>query len=995
MAAGRKQSRERVRLTAYGTLAALAALATGGVVGGCSSSKSAGASAAGGSTGASPAHQETPGFVRLSRNIHPLARPEYDVGPLDPSKRIEGLSIVFKPTPQQVADRDALLAAQVDPHSSSYRQWLTRDEYAARFGATAEAIEKTRTWLASQGLEVKRTSPLGFRVVFSGDVGHLQSAFQTEMHRFQIGGETHYAMVGAPAIPAELSDLVLAVRRTHDFYPHPMTRGAKATPMAKCPDAYCNGFGIAPPDWDVLYNVPSTATGQGIDIGIVGISQIAQGDINAFRTRYGLPASTVTMTLVPDTGPAAPPGSGAGLEAILDTEWSGAIAPLANIHYYYVGDFAPGGNPANTGDVDEAVSYAIEDDTVSVLSESFGGGECGWAPGDGDVAEVLGSAANLLGITYLASSGDSGAEGCQGYAPGLYVDLPAAYPGVTAVGGSEFPQGTINYDPNTGYATAYSTSEEVWSETASGRTVAGGGGISMLYPRPAYQSSLLGITTCSPVGQLPPGVSASTMRQVPDVSFAAAGYASGGANNGILIECSLASNGGDCLASSTNPVVLAISGTSASSPAFAGAVALLDQSVGGVRLGNINPMLYAIHASSGGAAAFHDITLGNNEEPCTAQDQGCTGTEYGFAAAQGYDCASGLGSINFGNLITAWSALSPTTTSVTAAPATTTIGSKVTLTANVTKSDGTALTGSVNFSFQSYLSNGTIDDSWTLGSGTVDSTGAATISVPVPSGLVTPGAQLGVDVFAQYGGDATHLSSSSTAPFHVSFSAPSGFCIQPATASIVDGQSIQYSSEGAIGAVRWYLDYDSTCKQTGASNVIGTLGATMTENTGLLTAGTGSNGYILVEAVDSVGQETFGYVTVGSAPYAGQLPWGDDAGIVAMSCPNAVDGGGIIPIDAGEDAGGGGGGEDSGPPMTGGNDSGPAMSNDSGPTMPPPASDDAGPVATDAGGESSSPGSKGCGCTTAGSEGNGSMAGMFGGLGLGLAMMARRRRGRK
>ena len=91
------------------------------------------------------------------------------------------------------------------------------------------------------------------------------------------------------------------------------------------------------------------------------------------------------MTLVPNTG-AAQGDNGAGMEAILDTEWSGGIAQQANIVYYYVGD--------NDGDVDDAAYYAIEQNAASILSESFAGCEEGETQSDADALEVYGSAAN-------------------------------------------------------------------------------------------------------------------------------------------------------------------------------------------------------------------------------------------------------------------------------------------------------------------------------------------------------------------------------------------------------------------------------------------------------------------------------------------------------------------------------------------------------------------------------------------------------------------------
>ena len=102
-------------------------------------------------------------------------------------------------------------------------------------------------------------------------------------------------------------------------------------------------------------------------------------------------------------------------------------------------------------------------------------------------------------------------------------------------------------------------------------------------------------------------------------------------------------------------------GTSAGTPAFAGIVALLNQylvSTGAQTapgVGNINPRLYALAQS--GRGAFHDVTSGDNivNVTCGARTRNCVAGSYGYSAGQGYDQASGLGSIDAYNLVTAWS----------------------------------------------------------------------------------------------------------------------------------------------------------------------------------------------------------------------------------------------------------------------------------------------------------------------------------------------------
>jgi MYXO-CTERM domain-containing protein len=833
------------------------------------SSEAGTAPSEGGSTSAS-------GTTILSRGAHPLARPDLELGRLDPNKRIENLSLVFKLSPEQNADRDALLAAIIQAGSPRYHQWLTPEDYASRFGAKASDIDRSVSWLKSQGLDVHDDTPsrLGARVTFSGTVASLEAAFQTQMNRYRVRGETHYAMSPAPSVPTSLADVVLAIHNTHDFYPRPSKPRHKVIPAALCPSGgLCSGDGIAPPDWATIYDVNSLyntgiagtkITGAGVTIAVVGITEISQTDLTAFRTRYSLATNPITMTLVPNTG-TAQADNGAGLEAVLDTEWSGGIAPAASINYVYTG--------ANDGDVDDATYYAIEQNFGGVLSESWAGCEEGFTPSDADVLMTFGSAASLLGITYVAASGDDGAAACQGEG-GLYVNMPASFPGVTAVGGTGFAiPGGLTFNAS-GNATGYGT-EAVWNEfhdayTANG-VAAGGGGISSVFTRPTYQGS---IPTCTSVGTLPTGVTPSSMREIPDVSLTAA---SGQSQYGYFIECTFDSHTDDCTATGTDPIVIEIGGTSASTPSFAGVMALANQATGG-RLGNVNPLLYLLNATT--PTAFHDITTGNNEVTCKAADPGCpAGKLYGYAATAGYDCATGLGSIDATNLVTQWATLTPTATTLTPSVSSTTEGASVTLTAtvDVIGVNSNALTGMVTYTFESYLDNGDLDLSWTLGTaaitGGTTTSGSASLSTIIPPGMVKPGQA--VDVVAMYGGDATHLASVS-AKSNITFSPISTLCCTPATTSVAAAATFTYASSGGVSPVKWYIDSDSTCSASGTNC------STLNESTGVFKAGTGAAGFVLVAGIDADGAEVFSEVTVGSP--AGTAPWAGDSGVLTNAC---------------------------------------------------------------------------------------------------------------
>jgi pro-kumamolisin-like protein len=1025
----------------------------------------------------SPGGTSTPaatmaGYVRLERGAHPLARPEFDIGPLDPDRRITNLAVVFKLSTEQQRDRDALLSAQLDSASQSYHKWLTPGEYAARFGARAADIARTRSWLTQQGLEVGATSPLGARVNFAGRVADLQTAFRTEMHAYQIGVETHYAMSSAPAIPSALSDVVLGLQNTHNFYARARAP-TRNIPQAVCPDGgdcYVSGtrnFGLAPRDWATIYDVnPLYATGtagspldgSGATIAIVGGAPIALGDVRAFRATYGLPELDITEVAA-STDPPVPTESAADAdpdavaEAMLDTEWSGGIAPGAKIVYVF------------SDNVDDAAYYAIEQNIAPILSESFGRCEFDESPSEADYLGVFGSAANLLGITYLAGSGDADATGCltrQNKASGLsglYTVTPASFPGVTAVGGTGFPTNSLTFDCNG--ATGYSAAERVWNDgsDSDGIPSGGGGGISAVFSQPAYQAA-----TCPIVGNPPalgavadasvPSVSPARprMRQVPDIALTA-----DDAHYPYYIECTpvIADSGTltGCSASGGNPVVLAVGGTSAGTPSFAGLLALVYQATGG-RLGNINPLLYALNTAT--PQAFHDITAGSNLVACkpgidpgcpsTCPVQGFADSCYGYQAAVGYDCASGLGSIDAAMLVRAWADVTPTTTTLAATPSTVAAGSIVSLMATVDAGGATtALGGAITFTFQSYgltffPANGdsyfAAFHSHALGGGpiAVTSTGTATLPATIPVGLVRSGAQY-VDVSAAYGGDAHHLASTS-ATVRVSFTGVD-LCIPQASANVLPDGQIEYSASGGAAPIAWLVDFDSTCDENDDCSVVD-------QATGVFTAGP-VPGYVILRASDNDGAFAFSFVTAGTP--GAMPPWGNQT---PTSCPPG-DAGAVADAEVSEDAGAADdattstqeAGEDAtstqdattpaasvteaGTPLAftgwastpcplinaegGGAAAGDAIAdapsevprnsmgdapNDGPSSSPIEANNDAqsnplsGPQTDTGAGQSSGPTDSACGCVTAGR--NGSPVSGYGGIVLGLGLMARRRR---
>jgi len=656
--------------------------------------------------------------VVLKGNRHPNALPQYDQGRVDPTLAINYITLLLKPSPDQQASLDQLLADQQDPSSPSHHKWLTPEQFADRFGASRGDIAKIVTWLESQGLTVNDVARGRHWISFTGKAEQIDRAFRTEIHRYGVDGETHFANASEPSIPSALANVVGGFAGLDDFFPRRRSHRKKLLPEFNigrqhllAPDDLATIYNIAP-----LYNAGIDGTGQ--KLVIVGSTAIDLGDIQAFRALFNLPPNDPQLVLA-----GSEPGSNSGNigEADLDIEWSGAVARNATILYVY-------GRNINT-----AIQYAIDQNLAPVISISFGNCEQNLAPTLRSIAQQ----GNAQGITLIAASGDSGAAACDTAfsrpqaTKGPAVSFPASMPEVTAVGGAQFNEGNDNYwsvSNNASSALAISyIPETAWNETDATGLAASGGGASILYPKPAWQSG--------------PGVPSDNARDVPDLVLSA------GDHDGYLIV------------SQANNFVA--SGTSAAAPSFAGIVTLLNQYVVSTGaqaqpgLGNINPALYRLAQTS--PNAFHDIVGGDNMVPCWQASPGCSAGAFGFQAGPGYDLATGLGSVDAYNLITQWNSQSTGTSIALAAnPSRVTLNSTMQLTATVSAASGGPLSGSVSFNLgDTGLGAAPLIVSGAAASATLTIYGSM---LPIGAGTIT----------AIYSGDGQHSGSSASIAINVS-----------------------------------------------------------------------------------------------------------------------------------------------------------------------------------------------------------------------------------
>jgi subtilase family serine protease len=651
----------------------------------------------------------------LKGSLHPLAQAQFDLGPVPADATLNGISIVFNRTATQDADLQTLIAAQQNPASPLFHQWLTPDQFAARFGMAQSDLDNVAGWLQQQGFSIDSVVRSKNAMRFSGTVSQINSAFSTEMHYYKINGVQHFAASTLLTVPAAIAPAVLGIRNLDDFRPisHAVVN-RNVRPRPAFTSSETGNVYFAPGDIATAYNIKPAYgagyNGAGQSIAIVGQSAIVLSDIENFQNAAGLTGKAPNLVLVPDSGSSKVYADGDEGESDIDLEWSGAMAPGADIFFVYVGS-----NPNYS--TSDALQYAIDEKIAPIISTSYG--ECeAYLTGS-----TLGSGASLepalessfqqaaaQGQTILAASGDNGSTDCFiGSGSGnpslseqeaLAVDYPASSPYVTGVGGTEVSQANAAYlKAGDGYWEAEGSSDEIssalqyipeaaWNEDTAncGQTdclSASGGGASTLFAKPSWQTGVTGIPN-------------DGKRDVPDIAV----YASPDLPGYLLCSSDQTFWGQGQVSScssgfrdATTGLLTVVGGTSFGGPIYSGVLALINQEKNyTVGQGLINPALYTLAANSTTyVSAFHDITSGNND--CTAGAGFCSSTA-GFSAGTGYDQVTGLGSLNVYNLATAWPAstgpaLAATTTTITASNTAPLVNASDNFTIAVTAATGT------------------------------------------------------------------------------------------------------------------------------------------------------------------------------------------------------------------------------------------------------------------------------------------------------------------
>jgi subtilase family serine protease len=617
-------------------------------------------------------------------------------GTVDDAMPMNHMQLILQQSSLRSSALESLITAQHDPSSAKFHQWITPEEFGGTFGVADSDINAVKSWLTSQGFTVNAVYPNKMQIDFSGTAGLVRQAFHTQENRYIVNHENHIANASDISVPTALRDVIVGVAGLNDFRPKPLLVAPHVAqydsskhnfklkvPTTTAPGRLAVNFpnygvrGFAPYDMQTIYNVSplytSGLTGTGITIAVVEDQDMDVSDWPNFVTQFGLGGFNGTFQqfqpqLTPSTSNCTDPGGAnpeeESIETVLDSEYSTAMAPGANI---WVATCSDSNSTNFFGGVYLAADNLINNTNTAgrpnVISASYG-----WAEGLTDTAsktaiDLMWAQGDAEGISVFVSTGDSGSNpsfnGSVINGLGIDANSFATSPHDTGVGGSDTADildGTtskyFNSTPNAVYGTAKSYVPEITWNTSCGNTVAaqqlvglsalqfcknaliydpygfyvasesGSGGPSSIDAKPAWQRIVY-------------GAAKDQSRDLPDVSLFGGSY---GGYSWVI----LCTGAAPCTPNFTSPVEL-VAGTSLSSPMFAGIQALIDQGLyqagaWSPNQGNASPTLYELarneyggptsptstldtcNSNNGtkgtGKCVFYNITGGGNSAQC-------------------------------------------------------------------------------------------------------------------------------------------------------------------------------------------------------------------------------------------------------------------------------------------------------------------------------------------------------------------------------------------
>jgi subtilase family serine protease len=548
------------------------------------------------------------------------------------------------------AELRQLVTLQSTPGSRYYKKYLTSAQFAQYFSPDPATYARTIRLMQARGFHVTQTFPNRGMIRATIPSGLAERYFKTHIERVMQKGVERYMNTTAISVPEELravatsvvglhsvqtmhmdhvfrraesislaqAQLVLqsareqAAMRVRPAYaggtPNPYKSAAPVNENTPGPNPspdpmitpdmgttdYTTYMGLGPGVFTGGYDFPVMHGYGGSGQGVASVldADYLNTDAQMEFTTFGIPRTNLGTRVYTDGAPYKTTDADGAGETTLDAETIMSMAPSANYYLYLEVNFDDEGITAN-------YEKLVSDNIVGVVSSSFGACETD-DPAFGYQTDYIAMEGAAQGITFSASTGDTGGGGCGIYvtngAPQTIkgVAIPAADYYFTGVGGTDYlfvPGVSGNKYPGISAAGENVAGENGWTF--------GGGGSSSINPLPAWQAATANIVT--------------TGRNLPDVSFVADPDPP---SSGEVIF-----DGGAAGASG---------GTSLASPVFAALQTEINQ-VEGTRNGWVNPRLYAIQNQQG-YYAFHDILTGTNV--------------FNIAAAPGYDNVTGIGSVD-------------------------------------------------------------------------------------------------------------------------------------------------------------------------------------------------------------------------------------------------------------------------------------------------------------------------------------------------------------
>jgi kumamolisin len=594
---------------------------------------------------------------------------------------------------------DPLVQAIYTPGSPQYRQFLTPEQFRARFGPSAATLAAVTREFTAAGLDVTRTATAQLHV--SGTAAQLEREFGVQLHTFQAlatadtPSYVYRKPMSAPRVPDAIAGSVRAVlgldTRPH-LTPHLQASAQKpgqsgdAVPAPRISNQ--TNTTDPPGQWTVIdyaeyYDVDPLyrqgLSGDGHTLAIVTFASMTESDAYYYWSSLGLNVHPNRINVVNvDGGPGAPCDACGSIETTIDVQQSGGLAPGSKIIIYQ----APN---TNQGFVD-AFAAAFDANRADTVSVSWGEWE-GFDGTDGEIYFQNGPVTNptngqqstifqalsdlftqaaIQGQSMFASAGDYGAYDelnslPTAPSPGqpysyngiLSVDDPAVQQYVTAAGGTTLP-GTQVYTLSSGATiTINIPTEQAWNWEylaplcieAFGAPancefpIGTGGGVSYLVDRPFYQWFVPNMANTVPgqvLYQLTP-----TVQEL----YGEPGHFPGRNVPDISTNADPQTGYIVYYTSSVSGTLgeYVYGGTSFVDPELNGVTQLFVQAFRG-RVGFLNPALYQIDTSPGAyrgrSAPYRDITQGNN---------------WYWNAGPGYDQTTGVGVPNVANLLDALS----------------------------------------------------------------------------------------------------------------------------------------------------------------------------------------------------------------------------------------------------------------------------------------------------------------------------------------------------